>query len=217
MAQLILYLKRDDRLSSSRETPFSIIPLLERLAYFAYPTTLHNLQSRTINCPSDMQPASTQTQNQSLHAMARFSSAECRSLCQSPINTALNTFVFRNFRIALVPDRYLKWLLTLGFKYSVLLLAIICSYIPQLHRIITKGSTWGIAPNYILFNTLFAASQLTLILYLSGYGFPVLECIGSNKLKGLNAYGAVLGLIQISVLWLGSLSLYDTFRTLCTR
>ena len=100
---------------------------------------------------------------------------------------------------------------------SILLLAIICSYIPQIHCIITKSSTWGIASNYILFNTLFTASQLTLILYLSGYGFPALECIGSNKLKGLDAYGAVLGLVQTSVLWLGSLSMFEIFRTLYTQ
>jgi hypothetical protein len=50
---------------------------------------------------------------------------------------------------------------------------------------------------------------LTTTLLLSSYGYPILECISSNKLKGLDAYGAVLGVIQTSVLWLGSLSLYE--------
>ena len=85
-----------------------VIRLFGAVSFLYLSYNVHNLQSRTINCSSDMQSASTQTQKQSLHAIERFSSAECRSLCQSPINTALNTFVFRNSRIALVRDRYLN-------------------------------------------------------------------------------------------------------------
>lgn len=86
---------------------------------------------------------------------------------------------------------------------------IIFSYVPQLHRIINRGSTFGIAPNYILFNALFTATQLSTILLLSCYHYPVLRCIGDNQLTGLDAYGAVLGLVQITALWLGSVLLYE--------
>jgi len=46
---------------------------------------------------------------------------------------------------------------------------------------------------------------------LSCFRFPVLECItkgrGSRRLIGLDAYGAVLGLLQVAVLCIGSWTL----------
>jgi hypothetical protein len=48
-----------------------------------------------------------------------------------------------------------------------------------------------------------------MVLLYSSYHHPIVGCIADQKLRGLDAYGAVLGLVQITVLWLGSISLYE--------
>lgn len=102
----------------------------------------------------------------------------------------------------------------IDFWNSTLLLAVIGSWAPQMHRIIATGSTWGIAPNYLLFNRLFTASQLIAIPLLSSYPYPILEYIGSKTLMGLDAYKAVLGVIPIFIQWIGRLSLYKIYSQL---
>jgi hypothetical protein len=59
-----------------------------------------------------------------------------------------------------------------------------------------------------MFNYLFTATQFALVLLYSSYGRPILGCIADQKLRGLDAYGAILGLIQMTVLWIGSIALY---------
>jgi hypothetical protein len=49
------------------------------------------------------------------------------------------------------------------------------------------------------FNYLFTATQFTTILLLSCYRYPVLQRNRNRDLKGLDSYGASLGLIQITV------------------
>lgn len=63
----------------------------------------------------------------------------------------------------------------------------------------------------MLFNYLFTATQFAMVLLYSSYHHPIVGCIADQKLRGLDAYGAVLGLVQITVLWLGSISLYEVF------
>ena len=84
---------------------------------------------------------------------------------------------------------------------------IILSYLPQIYKIVSHGSTYGIASNYVLFNYLFTATQFTTILLLSWSHYPVLECIQNRELEGLDSYGASLGLIQTTAQWLGSVIL----------
>ena len=78
------------------------------------------------------------------------------------------------------------------------------SYLPQIYRVVSHGSAFGIAANYILFNYLFTATQFTTMLLVSCCHYPVLECIWNREVKGLDGYGASLGLIQITAQWLGS-------------
>ena len=57
-----------------------------------------------------------------------------------------------------------------------------------------------------MFNYLFTATQFTMALL---YSYHIIGYIADRKLKGLAAYGAMLGLIQMTILWIGSISLYD--------
>jgi hypothetical protein len=67
-----------------------------------------------------------------------------------------------------------------------------------------------------MFNYLFTATQFALVLLNSSYGRPILGCIADQKLRGLDEYGAILGLIQMIVLWIGSISLYGISTSLWT-
>jgi len=85
--------------------------------------------------------------------------------------------------------------------YQYLLFTTVLPYLPQICRVVSRGSVFA---NYILFNYLFTATQFTTILLLSCYHYPVLECIRNQDLKGLDGYGASLGLTQITEQLLGS-------------
>ena len=61
-----------------------------------------------------------------------------------------------------------------------------------------------------MFNYLFTATQFAMVLVYSSFGRPIMGCVADRKLRGLDAYGAILGLIQMTVLWIGSISLYGT-------
>lgn len=75
------------------------------------------------------------------------------------------------------------------------------------------------SPNYILFNAIFSNTQLSEALFLHAYGWPserspyltdknpALEQIAKGRLRGMAAYGAILGLLQIFVQWCCSISL----------
>ena len=51
-----------------------------------------------------------------------------------------------------------------------------------------------------MFNYLFTATKFAMVLLYSSYGRPILGYIADQKLRGLDAYGAILGLIQMTVL-----------------
>lgn len=86
---------------------------------------------------------------------------------------------------------------------SVLLIALITSYIPQFHRIITRGSTLGISPSSVLFNVLFTTTQLTMVLLFSFYR---LEDLRKNRDPStIGVFGGLLGIMQTLVQWLCSI------------
>lgn len=89
---------------------------------------------------------------------------------------------------------------------SLLLLLIFASYVPQISLILNHRSVSGITQSYMMFNYLFTATQFTMALL---YSYHVIGYIKDQKLNGLAAYGASLGLIQMTILWIGSISLYD--------
>lgn len=55
-----------------------------------------------------------------------------------------------------------------------------------------------------MFTYLFTATQFALVMLYSSYGRPLMDCIKDRKLRGVDAYGAIVGLVQITVLWIGS-------------
>jgi len=84
---------------------------------------------------------------------------------------------------------------------TVLLMALILSYLPQYYRIISKRSTAGISPNYVLFNVIVNTAQLSDLLYFYSWRHPVIECSScvNGNLSAGESYGALLGLIQTSL------------------
>jgi hypothetical protein len=94
---------------------------------------------------------------------------------------------------------------------------------PPNQPIHTLPSTHGISSNYILFNAIFNTSQLSHALFLHAYGWPqegrnaVLQAIAESRLKGIAAYGGVLGLLQIFVQWSCSIRLQVSSTPLSHR
>lgn len=102
-------------------------------------------------------------------------------------------------------------------RISALLLAIAGAYIPQIARIISSQSTHGISPYYILFNVIFSNIQLANTLLLTARAWPtdkvpVLELIGNGQLRGPQALGAVLGIVQVALQWAFSIALYPSYH-----
>jgi hypothetical protein len=93
------------------------------------------------------------------------------------------------------------------------------AYVPQITILQTLPSTNGLSPNYILFHAIFSNAQLSSALFLHAYAWPsvrspyltakspALEQIARGRLRGLSAYGAVLGLLQVFAQWCGSIAL----------
>lgn len=89
---------------------------------------------------------------------------------------------------------------------SLLPLAIICSYAPQILRLRYHASDLGLSPIYLLRNTLFSTAQLSDMIFSAAYIWPgkpesVVDLISNGRLKGVKAFGGILGLLQISAQW----------------
>lgn len=59
---------------------------------------------------------------------------------------------------------------------------------------------------------LFTATQFALAMPYVSWHLPIIPCIFDQKLKGFNAWGAILGMVQHTVLWLGSATLYGNLQ-----
>jgi hypothetical protein len=74
------------------------------------------------------------------------------SHCSTPLGETLNLYVFRESdRLSLI-------------CYSLLVLLIVISYVPQYVRIRSFRSTYGLSPYFILFRSLYATSSLANLL-----------------------------------------------------
>ena len=87
------------------------------------------------------------------------------------------------------------------------------AYVPQITRIISHGSTQGLSPYFILFNAIYSNMQFAHTLLFAAYVYPdtsapVLSLISDGRLKGSNALGGILGLLQVTVQWICSIALY---------
>jgi hypothetical protein len=83
---------------------------------------------------------------------------------------------------------------------------------PQIACIVGRGSTRGLSPYYLLFNALYSNIQLAHALLFASYAYPtdtepVLGLIGDGRLKGFEAFGGILGLLQVAVQWACSITL----------
>jgi hypothetical protein len=91
---------------------------------------------------------------------------------------------------------------------SLLLVAIVGAYMPQISELWTLPSTHGISPNYILAQAIMSNTQLSSALMLHAYGWPSAKSPAlEQNARGLAAYGAVLGLLQVFAQWCCSISL----------
>ncbi|KAH8816525.1 hypothetical protein F5884DRAFT_776548 [Xylogone sp. PMI_703] len=83
---------------------------------------------------------------------------------------------------------------------SLVCVGIVLSYIPQYIRIVS-GGTFGISSWLVLLTTLFSTTQLAsrLANAEAKYAF---DCVNSGELRGLKAYSALLGFIQVITQWL---------------
>lgn len=75
----------------------------------------------------------------------------------------------------------------------------------------------GISPYYILFNIFFSNAQLSEVLLCAAYAWPngshpVLQQVISGRLEGIQAFGAILGLVQVFVQWSCSIGVSDTLK-----
>ena len=126
------------------------------------------------------------------------------NLCNSPSDVAIDSYVLLSVFLSLAHAS--------KAQTSTLLLAIAVLYIPQIARIISSQSTHGISPYFILFNAIFSNIQLANTLLLTARAWPTdkspaLELIGNGQLRSSEAFGAVLGLIQVALQWAFSIIL----------
>lgn len=101
----------------------------------------------------------------------------------------------------------------------MILLFIIGAYIPQIDRLKSMSSTRGPSSVSVLFSAILSNCQLSEALYLHAYGYPevhssrvsikspVFMQIAKGRLRGMAAYGAVLGLLHVFAQWCCSLAL----------
>lgn len=85
---------------------------------------------------------------------------------------------------------------------SILLLAVICSYIPQIARVRDATSSFGLSTTYLTCHALFSTAQLASMILSAGRTWPsrkhrIFTEIYRGHLRGMKALGGVLGLLQI--------------------
>ncbi|KAL7274348.1 hypothetical protein RUND412_002762 [Rhizina undulata] len=78
-----------------------------------------------------------------------------------------------------------------------ILLGILVSYLPQHHRIISRGTSEGISPIFLLLGVTSGTCAFINILILSG---GVLGCC-TKGIGGFNCFAASLGVLQVGVQW----------------
>ena len=90
---------------------------------------------------------------------------------------------------------------------SLLLILAVYAYVPQMITLKASSSTAGISAYYVLFNMLFNDANLSTMLLCATYAWPngsqpVLEQVNDGNLKEREAFGAILGVLQLLAQWL---------------
>ncbi|EAS32589.3 PQ loop repeat protein [Coccidioides immitis RS] len=82
-----------------------------------------------------------------------------------------------------------------NFSFSVLiLLGILLSYVPQHHRIISRRSSFGISPYFVLLGTTSGTSGFANILLLPRSAKDVACC---DEISGFSCFAGLLGILQV--------------------
>ncbi|KAL8865811.1 MAG: hypothetical protein Q9174_006679 [Haloplaca sp. 1 TL-2023] len=99
----------------------------------------------------------------------------------------------------------------IGTISSAFTLAILFSYLPQYHRIISRGSSHGISPYFILLSTVFTTSALanTLLLQSADGGYDC--CKSSNSIHGSECFTSLAATVQAALHWLASTILFIVY------
>jgi hypothetical protein len=85
------------------------------------------------------------------------------------------------------------------------------AYVPQMARIVSHGSH-GLSPYFLLFNAIYSNIQFAHTLLDASYAYPtdkepVLRLIGDGRLRGSAALGGILGLLQVAIQWVCSITM----------
>ena len=81
---------------------------------------------------------------------------------------------------------------------SVLVLGIFFSYVPQHHRIISRRSSEGLSPYFVLLGTVASTCTFANILVLPTSRADVACC---REISGFACFAGLLGILQIGVIW----------------
>lgn len=89
---------------------------------------------------------------------------------------------------------------------SALLVLTVYAYVPQISLLRQDTTPRGISPFFVLFDVIVGNAQLSENVLCAAFAWPtaarpVIKEIGNGSLKDREAYGAVLGLLQIFVQW----------------
>lgn len=83
------------------------------------------------------------------------------------------------------------------FFSSIILIGILISYLPQHHRIISRGTSEGISPLFLLLGVTSGTCSFANILILSR---GVLGCCGDG-IGAFNCFAVSLGVVQVGMQW----------------
>ncbi|KAL9603821.1 MAG: hypothetical protein Q9219_000930 [cf. Caloplaca sp. 3 TL-2023] len=95
---------------------------------------------------------------------------------------------------------------SLNLFISIITLAIILTYFPQFQRIITRNSSHGISPYYILLSTVFTTSALANSLLLRSANGDY-DCCKRGDIHGSACFTALAATVQAALHFLGSVIL----------
>lgn len=80
----------------------------------------------------------------------------------------------------------------------VILLGILLSYLPQHYRIITRKTSFGISPYFVLLGTTSGTCGFANILVLPRSGADIACC---KHISGISCFAGLLGIFQVGVQW----------------
>lgn len=117
-----------------------------------------------------------------------------------PINPYIMTTLFHAATVAAKECASLMdpSFVNLFFSF-IILIGILISYLPQHHRIISRGTSEGISPLFLLLGVTSGTCTLANILILSR---GVLGCCGKG-IGAFNCFAASLGVVQVGMQWTG--------------